>query len=222
MADTADLQLVAALDRLDAQWSGMSPARIRTLLRDHGFIVSEKRAKALKAEVLRSRAVVQTGSVNPQPSTTSCSTCASCGAAAVLHCSRCTRAKYCSKECQRAHWKVRMPSCAPRGTPSAAPTSAACPVCESRWARCRCEEGEKPSCWICLESNGTLLQGCTCHGSTGYVRMGACAFECYVSACIVHVSCIVEANRHHQDKHHACPTCKQQFVGTLQMAAAEA
>ena len=34
--------------------------------------------------------------------------------------------------------------------------------------------------------------------------------------------CIVEANKHRQDEHHACPTCKQQFVGALQMAAAKA
>ena len=32
----------------------------------------------------------------------------------------------------------------------------------------------------------------------------------------------MEANKHRQDEHHACPTCKQCFVGALQMAAAEA
>jgi hypothetical protein len=184
MANTTDPQLVAALDRLDEQWTGMSPARIRTLLRDDGFIVSEKRAKALKAEVLRSRAEDHTGSActDPQPSMTSRDTCASCGAAAALHCSRCTRVKYCSKECQRAHWKAHRPSCAPRSTPSAAPRSAACPVCESQWASCHCEEGKKPSCWICLESNGTLLRGCACRGSAGYARMGACVCTRHVLA----------------------------------------
>ena len=158
MADTTDSQLVAALDRLGEQWTGISPARIRTLLRDDGFIVSEKRAKALKAGVLRSRVEKETASVGSQPSTASRGTCASCGATAALHCSRCTLAKYCSKECQRAHWKAHRPECAPRSTHSAASTGAAptCPACGSAWASCHCEEGERPSCWICLESNGTL------------------------------------------------------------------
>ena len=42
MADTADLQLIANFGRLDDQWTGMSPARIRALLRGDGFVVSEK------------------------------------------------------------------------------------------------------------------------------------------------------------------------------------
>ena len=36
------------------------------------------------------------------------------------------------------------------------------------------------------------------------------------------MSCIVEANKHRQDEKHTCPTCKQAFVGALQMAVAEA
>ena len=169
MANTTDLQLIANLDRLDDQWTGMSPARIRTLLRGDGFVVSEKRAKALKVEVIRSRVAKETGSVGSQPSTTSRDTCASCGAAAALLCSRCTQVKYCSRECQRAHWKAHRPACAPRSTPSAASTGAvpACPVCESGWASCQCQEGDRPSCWICLESTGTLLRGCACRGSAG-------------------------------------------------------
>ena len=176
MVDTTDLQLIPTLDGLDGQWSGMSPARIRTLLREHGFIVSEKRAKALKAEVLRSHVEAETGSAGPRLSGTSRDTCGSCGAAASFHCSRCTRVKYCSKECQRAHWKAHKPSCAPGSTPSAASTRApACPVCDSAWAGCRCGEDEKPSCWVCLESNGTLLRGCACRGSAGYPCLGAFA-----------------------------------------------
>ena len=61
MADTMDSQLIVTLDGLDGQWSGRSPARIRSLLRQHGFIVSEKRAKALKAGVLCSRVEVEAG-----------------------------------------------------------------------------------------------------------------------------------------------------------------
>ena len=32
----------------------------------------------------------------------------------------------------------------------------------------------------------------------------------------------MEANKHRQDAHDTCPTCKQPFVGALQMAAAKA
>ena len=169
MADTTDWELVATLDRLDEQWTGMSPARIRKLLRDDGFIVSEKRAKALKGGVLSSHVDVETCSTSSQPCTTSRDTCASCCAIATLYCSRCTRVKYCSKECQRAHWNAHRPACAPRSTPSAASTNAAptCPVCELKRASYQCEEGEKPSCWICLEGDGTLLRGCACCGSAG-------------------------------------------------------
>ena len=182
MADMTDSQLVAALDGLDEQWTGISPARIRILLRDHGFIVSEKRAKALKAEALRSHVEVEACSVGShQPAATSCNTCASCDAAAAFHCSRCTRVKYCSKECQHAHWKVHRPLCKSRSTASAASTPAApaCPVCGSEWAGCQCEENEKPGCWICLESNGTLLRGCACRGSAGYECAG-------IHACVMY------------------------------------
>ena len=169
MADATESQLVAALDRLDEQWTDMSPTRIRTLLRNEGFIVSEKRARALKAGLLRSRVETETGSTRCRPSTASCDACASCRATAVLTCSRCMRVKYCSKECQRSHWKAHKSLCAPRSTPSASSTSAApaCPVCESAWGDCQCEDDQKPSCWICLESNGTLLRGCACRGSAG-------------------------------------------------------
>ena len=183
MVDSTDSQLTATLDGLDEQWTGMSPARIRTLLRDAGFIVSEKRAKALKAEALRSRVEVKAGSVGSRRSADGRDTCASCGVPAVLHCSRCTRVKYCSKECQRGHWKTHRPSCAPQSTPSAASTSAAptCPVCGSEWAGCNCDAEQKPSCWVCLESNGALLRGCACHGSAGYIAYG-CMLAC---ACIM-------------------------------------
>ena len=182
MADTTDSQLIATLGGLDQQWTGMSPARIRSLLREHGFIVSEKRAKALRTGALCSPVEAETENAGSQLSRTSRDTCASCGAVAACHCSRCTRVKYCSKECQRAHWKTHRPSCRPRNTPSAASTSTAptCPVCDSEWADCQCKEADKPSCWICLESNGTLLRGCACRGSAGYVRMGCLRMLCYV------------------------------------------
>ena len=50
-----DEQLFAALTRLDAEWTAMSPARIRALLRSDGTTVSEKRAKALKARAVQAQ-----------------------------------------------------------------------------------------------------------------------------------------------------------------------
>ena len=44
-----DDELLVALDRLDAQWASMSAARIRSMLQTNGFVLSQKRAKALKA-----------------------------------------------------------------------------------------------------------------------------------------------------------------------------
>ena len=32
--------------------------------------------------------------------------CVSCGATQLRRCANCQKAKYCSEECQRAHWKV--------------------------------------------------------------------------------------------------------------------
>ena len=43
-----DEELLAALDHLNPQWSSISAAKVRMLLRSNGFVVSEKRAKALK------------------------------------------------------------------------------------------------------------------------------------------------------------------------------
>ena len=51
---SADAQLISTLDGLDGDWTEMGPARIRALLQTSGFVVSEKRAKALKAQVVRS------------------------------------------------------------------------------------------------------------------------------------------------------------------------
>ena len=136
-------------DGIGELWTGISPARIRAFLMEKGFVISEKRAKQLKAEVLLSRAK---------------EICANCSAPAGFSCSLCNHVKYCSKECQRANWKAHKASCKGHATKSEEVSK--CPVCTSAWSECRCEE--KPSCWICLESNGTLLRGCACRGGAGY------------------------------------------------------
>ena len=61
----ADTELLAALDQFDAQWSSISAARVRSVLQANGFVVSEKRAKALKAQ-----RVVQAGATTSRPAPT--------------------------------------------------------------------------------------------------------------------------------------------------------
>ena len=46
------LELIAALEVLDEQWTTLSPARIRTLLQNVGVVATEKRVEQLKAHVL--------------------------------------------------------------------------------------------------------------------------------------------------------------------------
>ena len=134
--------------------------------------------------------------------------CANCGSEAAPHlCSRCQRARYCSRPCQTAHWKQHKRMCvaaAPSSESAVEFSSSACPECARAWKECTC--AESPSCWICLESSGKLLRGCACRGTAGYL----------------HTACLVEANRHRSNAHDQCPTCKTRFVGALSMAAAEA
>ena len=84
--------------------------------------------------------------VEAKSSTSACAKCGVSGASAA--CSRCLGAKYCSKQCQASHWKEHKQSC----TPAGASSTSGCPLCEIEWKACRCEQ--KPTCWICMESNG--------------------------------------------------------------------
>ena len=152
----SDADLLAALDRLDAQeWTSISAARVRSLLQAEGFAVSEKRAKALKARRVAEATTSQSTSSAEPP--VLCAYCSAPGARAI--CTRCMNARYCGSECQRAHWKQHKPNCKKKD-------HSVCPVCEHVWAECECGE-DKPACWICLESEGELLRGCACRGSAG-------------------------------------------------------
>ena len=111
MAQTvADDELIAALDRPDTQWTSMSAARIRSLLQMDGFVVSEKRAKALKAERVEAAAQAPPSSSKPPALSVSCS------APSSLPCTRCLAVRYCTKECQVAHWKQRKLQCRKPGS----------------------------------------------------------------------------------------------------------
>ena len=142
--------------------------------------------------------------------------CAGCGSEAAPHlCSRCQQARYCSRPCQTGHWKQHKRECKATATGSEAKERSSgsadsgtrdfsCPKCARPWADCVC--ADPPVCWVCLESSGELLRGCACRGTAGYV----------------HVTCMVEANRHRTVARDKCPTCEQRFVGALSMALAEA
>ena len=65
---------------------------------------------------------------------------------------------------------------------------------------------EAPSCFICLASEGTLLRGCACRGTSGYV----------------HADCIVDLNQYRTpEENFTCPTCKAAFFGHLKVGVAE-
>ena len=160
----SEAELLAALDRLDEHWTSMSAVRVRALLQADGFTVSEKRAKSLKS---RRVAAADTSNSNELPTSsqptrstklhTQCAYCAVADATKI--CTRCMTARYCSSECQHAHWKQHKPDCKKKD-------QSACPLCKHEWAACKCGE-DKPACWICLESKGELLRGCACRGSAG-------------------------------------------------------
>ena len=134
--------------------------------------------------------------------------CAGCGSEAAPNlCSRCQRARYCSRSCQKVHWRQHKRECvaaAPSSDDAAGHSGGACPQCAKEWEECACVES--PSCWICLESSGKLVRGCACRGTAGYL----------------HIACLVESNRHRANAHAECPTCQTRFVGALSMAVAEA
>ena len=138
--------------------------------------------------------------------------CSGCGSEAAPHlCSRCQKARYCSRPCQTGHWRQHKSECrapAPSSEADAAISlgtrNFSCPECAQLWADCVCED--PPACWICFESSAELLRGCACRGTTGYV----------------HVTCMVKANRRRTIDQDQCPTCEQRFVGALSMALAEA
>ena len=144
MAEIAtDDQLLAALDRLDARWTSISAARVRSMLQADGFIVSEKRAKALKINrVAQAEATSKPECSETSPRSTEppvlCAYCRAPGARAI--CTRCMTAGYCGSECQRAHWKQHKPVCKKKDR-------SVCPLCKHEWAGCECGE-DRPACWV--------------------------------------------------------------------------
>jgi hypothetical protein len=64
-------------------------------------------------------------------------------------------------------------------------------------------------CWVCLgdeEEGHPLLRGCACRGSAGWQ----------------HINCLVEVATRKRAQWTRCPTCKQHWVGEVQLGLAHA
>ena len=130
--------------------------------------------------------------------------CEECGAEATMHCANCEVAFYCSKACQKKHWK--------RGHKRVCPVEIAFQRALGRLPPM--DQAPKDArCYICLdgeEEGKKLLRGCACRGD---------------SAGFVHVECLTELAMSKEasggdpqavfDAWITCGNCKQQFSGAL-------
>ena len=127
------------------------------------------------------------------------SVCGNCSHPAYLKCTGCLSINYCNAECQRKDWTRHKLECKRKKKGTEATTEA-----KSTEAKSPAEYEEKPSCWICLESNGELHNCCACRGSAGYI----------------HLSCAVELNNQSttSSSDGVCPTCKTIYTGAVHAA----
>ena len=78
------------------------------------------------------------------------------------------------------------------------------------------EEEQAPRCWVCLEDTGRRTRSC----QTTIVSCGcACSRG---SAGHAHLGCLVSMAQHNEQCWVDCPTCKQNFKGTMVVPMAEA
>lgn len=74
------------------------------------------------------------------------------------------------------------------------------------------EASDGPLCWVCAEGSSRtrsrkLVRGCACRGT---------------DAGFAHLSCLVQAARHDEDRWQVCPTCQQDFTGHVRLGLARA
>jgi tetratricopeptide (TPR) repeat protein len=73
-------------------------------------------------------------------------------------------------------------------------------------------DGDAVLCWVCVEGSSRtrsrqLVRGCACRGT---------------DAGFAHLSCLVEAATHDEDRWRSCQTCRQQFTGDVRLGLARA
>ena len=73
-------------------------------------------------------------------------------------------------------------------------------------------DGDAVVCWVCAEGSSRtrsrqLMRGCACRGT---------------DAGFAHLSCLVEAATHDENRWRSCPTCKQHFTGDVRLGLARA
>jgi tetratricopeptide (TPR) repeat protein len=91
------------------------------------------------------------------------------------------------------------------------------------------EEGnDRATCWVCAEEGEKMVTSSasqTEHGSNNNTKqlpspllMRGCA--CRGTAGYAHIDCLTEAAKHNVDTWDTCPTCLQDFTGTVRLALA--
>ena len=132
----------------------------------------------------------------------SCSYCLK-ASAKLSRCGRCRVAAYCSKECQKEHWKKHKQHCKSAAKANTAVTTtpkSVGPVC----------------CFICLETGDPatplLPTGCGCRGDAAYIHE-VCATKAAVAS-------VQRSQGRSWAGWQLCPTCKQRYTGALKLALA--
>ena len=92
--------------------------------------------------------------------------CEVCSKPGKKSCARCELVRYCSRDCQKLHWREHKPNCRAPVGPEALASADHCPECQNPWVGCDCLV--PPRCMGCEEGAGDLIRGCACRGPDGY------------------------------------------------------
>ena len=125
----------------------ISSATAAPLPRPNGQTQGARKAKSADGNLMTSVASSQ------QPAAAICAGCS--GAGASKTCSACSEVKYCSRDCQVAHWKHHKRSCSRKNVKPPASTTVI------------------SECIFCLDSGDTppIQSGCACRGAAGLAHV---------------------------------------------------
>ncbi|KAJ8601328.1 hypothetical protein CTAYLR_007237 [Chrysophaeum taylorii] len=115
-------------------------------------------------------------------------------------CGRCGERFYCSAKCQKDDWRRHKSSCV--GLEDA--IEAASARGRTLFADVETEPGS--TCWVCCEPGNLVRGGCACRGNAG----------CAHVTCFVEVA-VADAKRYDQSSWIRCPTCKQKYIGVVEL-----